>query len=69
MKAIIIAAGKGTRLRPYTEKIPKCLVRLGNKTILSSQIEVFNFFKISNINLITGYKRKKNQIQKFKIFL
>lgn len=68
MKAIIIAAGKGTRLRPYTEKIPKCLVRLGNKTILSSQIEVFNFFKISNINIITGYKRKKIKFKNLKFF-
>lgn len=68
MKAIVIAAGLGSRLRPYTNKVPKCLVPVGNKTILSSQIEVFKTFKIKNINLITGYKRKKIKLKKLKFF-
>ena len=34
MKAVILAGGKGTRLRPYTTIIPKPLVPIGNKAIL-----------------------------------
>ncbi len=33
-KVIILAGGKGTRLRPYTENLPKPLVRLGSKTLI-----------------------------------
>ena len=59
MKAIIIAAGLGSRLRPFTDKVPKCLVRIGNKTILESQIEIFKSLGIKDINLIVGYKKNK----------
>jgi NDP-sugar pyrophosphorylase family protein len=38
MKAMIFAAGKGTRLRPLTDKIPKALVRVNKKTVLESLI-------------------------------
>ena len=46
MKAFIIAAGLGSRLRPYTKNLPKCLVNIGNKTILDSQLEVYRSLNI-----------------------
>ena len=39
MKAIILAAGKGERLRPITNQIPKPLISLGSKTLLGRNIE------------------------------
>lgn len=38
-KAMILAAGGGTRLRPLTESIPKCMVPLGGKPLLEHTIE------------------------------
>lgn len=59
IKAIIIAAGQGTRLRPYTNKIPKSLLKIRNKSILERQIEIYKSLKIKDINIIVGYKKEK----------
>ena len=34
MKAFLLAAGKGTRLKPYTDSIPKCLIPIHGKPLL-----------------------------------
>ncbi len=39
MKAMILAAGKGIRLRPYTDQRPKCMIPIGGKPILEHTIE------------------------------
>ena len=68
MKAFIIAAGLGSRLRPFTKNLPKNLVKIGNKTILDRQLEVLNSLNINDINLIVGYKRNKFENKKLKYF-
>lgn len=39
MKAVILSAGYGTRLRPLTEKTPKCLINIGDKPVLEYWLE------------------------------
>ncbi len=56
MRAIILAAGEGTRLRPYTLDRPKCLVELGGKPLLVRQVEILKSAGIKNITVLTGYR-------------
>ena len=56
MIIIILAAGKGSRLYPFTKCKPKCLVKYKNKTILDYQLDIFKKLKITKIYLVSGYK-------------
>ena len=58
MNVIILAAGKGERLKPLTNETPKCLVKLFGKSLLDWQIETFRKLGISDITIITGYKNE-----------
>jgi choline kinase len=55
MKAIILAAGSSKRLGKLTEHTPKCLLSLGDKTILQHQIENLISNGIRDIVLVTGF--------------
>ena len=59
MKAIIIAAGSGTRLGKKQSEIPKSLLEVNGKTILSRQISVFKKMGIEEIIVITGPYNEK----------
>ncbi|MDC0186964.1 phosphocholine cytidylyltransferase family protein [Candidatus Nitrosopelagicus sp.] len=59
MKAIIIAAGIGSRLGDLTKDLPKPLIDVNGKSILERQIELFKKFGINEIFIITGYKNDK----------
>ncbi len=56
MKAVILAGGLGTRLRPFTETIPKPLLPIGEKAILEIQIERLKKYGFDQIYLATNYK-------------
>jgi choline kinase len=56
LKAIILAAGMGDRLRPLTNNKPKCMVELFGKSIIERQIEIFRSCQIDEIIVITGYQ-------------
>jgi choline kinase len=58
-KAIIIAAGMGSRLKPLTDEVPKCMLYFKGKTLLEHQLEVFKAYNIENIVVIKGYKQEK----------
>lgn len=57
MKVIILAAGQGTRLRPYTNDRPKCMVELKGKPLLHHQLEAIEQcgVKTQDIALAAGY--------------
>src|SRR3989338_5317146 len=56
LKAIILAAGEGTRLRPYTLDRPKCLVEVDGQSLLARQLAVLATEAIHPIILIGGYR-------------
>lgn len=55
MKAVILAAGSGTRLRPYTQDRPKCMVQLCGAPMLHTQIQVLRSCGIDDITVVGGY--------------
>jgi L-glutamine-phosphate cytidylyltransferase len=55
VKAIILAAGEGTRLRPYTLDRPKCLVKVDEQSLLDRQLAVLASEAIHPIFIIGGY--------------
>jgi len=63
MKAVILAGGQGTRLKPITDYIPKPLIPINNTPILEWQIRYLKKFGINDIIICTGYKT--NQIENF----
>lgn len=56
MKAVILAGGLGTRLKPFTEIIPKPLLPIGERSVLEIQIEKFKNAGFDEIYLATNYK-------------
>lgn len=56
MKVVILAGGLGTRLKPFTEVIPKPLLPIGEKSVLEIQIERLKKFGFDEIFLATNYK-------------
>lgn len=56
MKALILAAGQGTRLRPITDDRPKVLVELAGRSVLERQLSVLNACGITQVAVVTGYR-------------
>ena len=58
-KALILAAGLGSRLKHMTEEIPKALIKANNIPILQRQIDALLENKIETVNIVCGYKKNK----------
>jgi choline kinase len=56
MKAIIIAAGHGSRLLPLTLETPKCLVPVGGRAILDHQLRAIRAAGITAVTVVGGYR-------------
>ena len=59
MKAIILAAGRGSRMKDLTEERPKCLVELRGKSLLDWQLDSLRSAGIDEIAIVTGYQREQ----------
>lgn len=57
-KAIIIAAGPGSRLNPFTNDKPKCMLKIGDKIIMERQFEALRDCEIDDISVVRGYKKE-----------
>ena len=58
MKAVILAAGEGKRLRPFTETMPKVMLPVGNKPILEYVFDSVKKSGITEILVVVGYKKE-----------
>ena len=55
MKAVILAAGLGSRLRPITDKVPKCMVPVNGIRIIDKQIDNLMKNNVTEIYVVSGY--------------
>jgi choline kinase len=56
VKAIIMAAGVGSRLKEINGDRPKCLIEAGGVTLISRSVSLLQSRGITDITVITGYK-------------
>lgn len=66
MRAILLAAGIGSRLRPLTLETPKPLIQVKGEPIIERQIKALNDVGITDILIVTGYLNKKFEYLKEK---
>ncbi|MBM3277348.1 MAG: phosphocholine cytidylyltransferase family protein [Candidatus Handelsmanbacteria bacterium] len=59
MKAIILAAGAGTRLAPLTEARPKCLVEVNGRSLIDYQLEALALAGAKEVVLVLGYEAQQ----------
>lgn len=58
MQAIILAAGVGKRLMPLTSERPKCLIEIGQKTLLERYLETLRELGITRVTFVLGHLRE-----------
>ena len=58
MKIIILAGGLGTRLSEYTKTIPKPMIKIRNKPIITHIINHYKSFGFDDFIIVAGYKGK-----------
>jgi L-glutamine-phosphate cytidylyltransferase len=59
MKAVILAAGQGTRIRAVHGERPKCLIEVDNTTILDHQLEALSAVGIKDVAIVVGYEKEQ----------
>lgn len=58
MKAVILAAGLGSRLRPITNEVPKCMVPVNGIRVIDKQIDNLIKCNVNDIYVVSGYKHE-----------
>jgi len=69
MKAIILAAGMGTRLGKFGKGMPKCMLKFNGKALLEWQIETLRACGINDIIVVKGYMPEKIKISGVKYYV
>ena len=59
MKAVILAAGQGTRIRSVHGEHPKCLIEVDESTILDHQLEALRMAGINDVAIVVGYEKEQ----------
>ncbi len=59
MRAIVLAAGAGWRLKPQTGAVPKCLLEMGGKSLLRRYLEAFADLGVREAVLVVGYLKEQ----------
>ena len=55
MNAVILAAGVGNRLRPFTAEHPKCLLSFGGKSLLRRHLEMLDGIGVGKVTIVVGH--------------
>ena len=55
MKAVILAAGRGKRCAPITDKAPKCLIRIGGRALIDHYLDSLQDFGVDDVVIVVGY--------------
>jgi len=69
MKAIILAAGMGTRLGKYTQGLPKCMLKFAGKTLIQNQVDTLRASGITDITIVKGYEPDQIDIKGTKTYV
>ncbi|RZD48871.1 MAG: hypothetical protein CXT78_00335 [Thaumarchaeota archaeon] len=69
MKAIILAAGKGKRLLPITNEIPKSMIEFGEIPLLERMVNTFKNCGIKDISIVVGHNANKINFPNVQTFL
>lgn len=67
-QVIILAAGEGSRLRPYTDDRPKCLVEVAGTSLLERHLKVLRSQGLDNIGIVTGYRGEQLEGRGLRVF-
>ena len=59
MKAVILAAGQGTRIRAVHGERPKCLIKVDHKTILDHKLDGLFSAGIDQIEIVVRYEKEQ----------
>ncbi len=69
VKAIIIAAGRGKRMKRLTDDIPKCLLDFNGRKLLDIQLAALRHNGIEDISIVVGYKKEKIKYPELKYYV
>lgn len=56
MKAVILSAGQGKRLLPLTADCPKCMLRVGGRSLIEWQIDTLSAAGVDRVSVVVGYR-------------